>query len=204
MKNAIELNFMRLGQAALLICALCAQTVNAQTVKMYGTNDKPSAQEIADILANSLRNKTRGVRLTNGSEPAASSSLRLTAPAGGAAAQATSKAEPDAFSLPVQFAFDSARLLPAAFGQLDAVAEAMKLLEGSIAIVIEGHTDAHGKADYNAALSQRRADSVRRYLADKHKIDLQLLKVEGKGANDPINKQNPYAGENRRVQFRAG
>jgi outer membrane protein OmpA-like peptidoglycan-associated protein len=94
--------------------------------------------------------------------------------------------------------------MPAATEQLDAVAAGIKQLEGAVVVVIEGHTDAHGKAAYNTGLSERRAESVRRYLAQKHQIDMQLLKTEGKGASDPINKQNPFAGENRRVQFRAG
>jgi OmpA-OmpF porin, OOP family len=185
----------------LLVGACQAQ---AQTVKMYSGNDRPSAQEIADILANSLRNKTRGIRLANGSTPAASSTLQLSEPVAGQAAQKTSADEADAFSLPVQFAFDSARLHPAALGQLDAVADGIKLLEGQVVLMIEGHTDAHGKATYNQGLSQRRAESVRQYFAQKHGIDVQLLKVQGKGASDPINKSNPFAGENRRVQFRAG
>ncbi|MGL4576221.1 MAG: OmpA family protein, partial [Burkholderiaceae bacterium] len=173
-------------------------------VKMYSDKDKPSAQEIADILASSVRSKTRGVRLTNDSTPAASSTLKLTEPAPGQTAQKKSTAEPDAFALPIQFAFDSARILPGAFEQLDAVAEGMKLLDGQVALMIEGHTDAHGRASYNQTLSQRRAEAVRKYLAEKHGIDIQLLKTEGKGAADPINKANPFAGENRRVQFRAG
>ncbi|MGL4574116.1 MAG: hypothetical protein ACRCV9_04915, partial [Burkholderiaceae bacterium] len=103
---------------------------DAQTVKMYSDKDKPSAQEIAEILASSVRSKTRGVRLTNDSTPAASSTLKLTEPAPGQTAQKKSTAEPDAFARPIQFAFDSARILPGAFEQLDAVAEGMKLLDG--------------------------------------------------------------------------
>jgi outer membrane protein OmpA-like peptidoglycan-associated protein len=168
----------------LLLAAACQ--AQAQTVKMYSDADRPNAQEIANILANSLRSKTRGIRLANAST--------LVVP----------DQEADAFSLPVPFAFDSAQLQPAALEQLDAVAQGFKLLDGQIVLMIEGHTDAHGKSTYNQSLSQRRADSVRKYLVEKHGIDVQLLKVEGKGANDPINRGNPFAGENRRVQFRAG
>jgi OmpA-OmpF porin, OOP family len=186
----------------LLLAAACQ--AQAQTVKMYSDKDRPNAQEIADILANSLRSKTRGIRLANASTPATSSTQVLSDPAPGQAAQQTSNDEANAFSLPVQFAFDSARLQPAALEQLDTVAEGIKLLDGQVVLMIEGHTDAHGKAAYNMSLSQRRAESVRKYFAEKHAIDVQLLKVEGKGSNDPINKGNPFADENRRVQFRAG
>lgn len=188
----------------LLVGCLAALGANAQTVKLYGDQDRPSAQEIADILAHSVRNRTRGLRVEGASRPAASSTLKLSEPAAGQAPQEASPEEPDAFALPIRFAFDSSRLLPGAADQLDSVAEGLKLLDGQVALMIEGHTDAHGKAAYNQALSQRRADAVRKYLIDRHGIDAQLLKTQGKGASDPINKSNPFAGENRRVQFRAG
>jgi outer membrane protein OmpA-like peptidoglycan-associated protein len=167
-----------------------AQQTQEHRVKQYGQDVKLSPDEIANILGNGVRAKMRGVRLTGSAQ---------------AAANAQDKdSEPTAFALQVPFAFDSASIMPKAQEQLDAVAAGIKQLEGAVVVVIEGHTDAHGRVAYNNSLSQRRAESVKRYLTDKHKLDVELLKTEGKGAADPINKQNPFAGENRRVQFRAG
>ena len=42
-------------------------------------------------------------------------------------------------------------------------------LKGSV-FVLNGHTDAAGSAEYNLALSHRRAQSVRRYLIETYKI----------------------------------
>ena len=69
-------------------------------------------------------------------------------------------------------------------------------------VVIEGHTDAVGSEEYNDELSQRRAESVRRYLVAMHGIDASRLDAEGLGKNDPLPGVSPKAGENRREQFR--
>ncbi len=105
-------------------------------------------------------------------------------------------------SLPVQFAFDSAEILPSARAQLDALAEGVRLLPDSTRVVIEGHTDAAGSDDYNQQLSMRRAQSVKRYLAAVHGIDPSRLRAMGLGEYAPLVGMAPTAAENRRVQFR--
>ena len=70
-------------------------------------------------------------------------------------------AEPAAHS--VYFAFDESRLDAAARGILDANAAWLKANPG-LRIVIEGNCDERGSREYNLALGQRRADSVRSYL----------------------------------------
>ena len=69
-------------------------------------------------------------------------------------------------------------------------------------VVIEGHTDAVGSEQYNEELSQRRAQSVRRYLVATHGIEASRLQAVGLGEHDPLPGRDPLAGENRRVQFR--
>jgi OOP family OmpA-OmpF porin len=69
-------------------------------------------------------------------------------------------------------------------------------------VVIEGHTDAVGAELYNESLSQRRAQSVRRYLVTMHGIDAERLEAVGLGELTPLPGRDPLAGENRRVQFR--
>ena len=104
--------------------------------------------------------------------------------------------------LPVPFAFDSADILPQAKPQLDAIAEGIRLLPATQKVVIEGHTDGVGSDAYNDELSQRRAQSVRRYLVATHGIDAARLQAEGLGKSNPLPGRSPLAGENRRVQFR--
>jgi outer membrane protein OmpA-like peptidoglycan-associated protein len=113
----------------------------------------------------------------------------------------TGPTERPSLSLQIQFDFDSTRVKPESQQALANLAAALKsdeLLAAKFAI--EGHTDAKGKADYNQRLSQHRADAVRLYLISKG-IDSVRLSAVGKGAEDPANKEDPTAAENRRVKI---
>lgn len=69
-------------------------------------------------------------------------------------------------------------------------------------IRIEGHTDSRGSATYNKELSQRRADSVRKYLIEKGVVGDRLEGV-GYGEERPLDKRENAAAwdKNRRVDF---
>jgi outer membrane protein OmpA-like peptidoglycan-associated protein len=68
-------------------------------------------------------------------------------------------------------------------------------------VVIEGYTDSVGSEDYNQGLSERRADSVKAYLAGQG-IGSTRLSASGKGESDPVASNDSAAGrqENRRVE----
>ena len=102
----------------------------------------------------------------------------------------------------VYFDFDSAEVTPQAVELLDGLGAAMTdpRLAGQ-KFVIAGHTDAQGRADYNLALSQRRAEAVRQYVIDKHGIDPANLIARGFGKSRLKNPRAPLADENRRVQI---
>jgi outer membrane protein OmpA-like peptidoglycan-associated protein len=70
-------------------------------------------------------------------------------------------------------------------------------------VEVEGFTDRTGNRDYNLALSQRRADSVLRYLT-LHNVPLRTIHVVGVGNEDPnaVNKTRADRKENRRVDVR--
>jgi outer membrane protein OmpA-like peptidoglycan-associated protein len=119
-----------------------------------------------------------------------------------AAAPPAARPRPSALSLPVQFAFDSADILPAARQQLDALAAGIRMLPELQSVVVEGHTDANGPEHYNGQLSQRRAQAVKQYLVAVHRIEPARLRAVGLGEQAPLRGLDPYAGENRRVQFR--
>jgi outer membrane protein OmpA-like peptidoglycan-associated protein len=102
----------------------------------------------------------------------------------------------------ILFAFDSADILPEARPALDELGKALsdpKLKGGSF--LIAGHTDAKGSDDYNLALSQRRAASVKEFLVETYKVDGGRLAVIGFGEEQLKNKDDPLADENRRVQI---
>jgi outer membrane protein OmpA-like peptidoglycan-associated protein len=74
-----------------------------------------------------------------------------------------------------------------------------------MAIRVEGHTDSEGDDDYNMTLSQRRADSVRRFIAGEG-IDESRLEAVGRGETRPLASNATPQGRrrNRRVEFHIG
>src|SRR4051794_20930328 len=67
---------------------------------------------------------------------------------------------------------------------------------------IEGHTDAKGSAAYNQKLSERRAESVKRWLVEREGIPADRLTTHGAGASRRVADNAPDAGgqKNRRVE----
>lgn len=68
-------------------------------------------------------------------------------------------------------------------------------------VIIEGHTDSVGSADSNLGLSQRRADSVKSYLAGQG-VASTRLDASGKGEGSPTAGNDSATGrqQNRRVE----
>ena len=66
--------------------------------------------------------------------------------------------------------------------------------------VVAGHTDAAGSDAYNQELSERRADSIKRYLVEKYNISATDLVTVGYGESKLKNPSQPMAEVNRRVQ----
>ena len=101
----------------------------------------------------------------------------------------------------VHFDFDKATLKAEAKPILD---EAMQVLkqEGSVDIIVEGHTDSVGTDQYNLGLSRRRAETVRHYLVD-HGVAPSRITAEGLGESKPVASNDTAAGraQNRRVEL---
>lgn len=101
----------------------------------------------------------------------------------------------------VQFEVNKADLKASALPVLDEVADALKA-EPAIKVLINGHTDGTGKRDYNIDLSQRRAETVKKYLVSKG-IAAERLTATGYGPDRPIASNDTKEGraQNRRVEF---
>ncbi len=69
-------------------------------------------------------------------------------------------------------------------------------------IIIYGYTDSSGKVEYNQTLSEKRAASVKDYLANKG-LNVSRFKSTGMGIADPIatNETPEGKAQNRRVEF---
>jgi outer membrane protein OmpA-like peptidoglycan-associated protein len=72
-------------------------------------------------------------------------------------------------------------------------------LKGST-FVVAGHTDAVGGEEYNQELSERRADSIKRFLVDRFGIAGADLVTVGYGKTKPKSGLAPTDPTNRRVQ----
>jgi outer membrane protein OmpA-like peptidoglycan-associated protein len=197
-------NRLLLAHAAAAL--VCGQAL-AQEVRLYRQNDKVDPREVASILGKGAGQppvKMRSIRLLDDA-PSGSSSASASATSSAAAAaygEPAPRPRTSALALPVQFAFDSADLLPSARPQLDALAEGIRLLPELQTVVIEGHTDALGSDHYNDQLSHRRAYAVKRYLVSQHNINPARLKAVGMGEYALLPGRDPYGSDNRRVQFR--
>lgn len=101
----------------------------------------------------------------------------------------------------VNFVTDSDELLPAAAATLDAAVETLRM-NPDLAIEVAGHTDSQGLEAYNQKLSQRRAETVRRYLIANGATN--NLTVRGYGESEPVADNATAAGraQNRRVVLR--
>lgn len=98
------------------------------------------------------------------------------------------------------FAFDSAELSGKAKSSLDKVAAALK--DSGKSADVNGYTDSTGSAEYNKALSQRRAQAVASYLESKG-VAAKKLTTKGYGATDFVASNDTPAGraQNRRVDI---
>ncbi len=103
----------------------------------------------------------------------------------------------------VHFGFDKDSLTKQAKDALDQLANNVPNTKGYI-IAVEGGTDSTGNADYNYALSQRRADAVIQYLASQHNVPAYKIYLIGLGKDKPVdsNKTREGRAKNRRVDVR--
>ena len=103
--------------------------------------------------------------------------------------------------LEIQFDYNSADISK---GSVTAVQELGKALsdaslKGST-FVVAGHTDAVGGEAYNQDLSERRADTIKKYLTEKYGITGSDLVTVGYGKTRPKDANAPMDPINRRVQ----
>jgi outer membrane protein OmpA-like peptidoglycan-associated protein len=103
----------------------------------------------------------------------------------------------------VTFGFDKATLTKDDKEQLDTFAGTLTNAKSYI-VEVTGGTDSTGNADYNYALSQRRADAVVQYLASKYNIPAHRFYLIGIGKDKEVadNKTREGRAKNRRVDIR--
>ena len=100
----------------------------------------------------------------------------------------------------INFEFDKSVIMQESYPYLDKIVRLMK--NTPIHVVVRGHTDNVGNADYNMELSKKRAEAVYNYLLDAG-VDPGHLSYEYYGMTRPISTNDTPEGRlmNRRVEF---
>jgi outer membrane protein OmpA-like peptidoglycan-associated protein len=103
--------------------------------------------------------------------------------------------------LEINFDYNSADISAKSMPSVQALGHALTNpdLKGST-FVVAGHTDAAGGEAYNQDLSERRADSIKKFLVDKFSIAGSDLVTVGYGKSKLKDADNPLSEVNRRVQ----
>jgi outer membrane protein OmpA-like peptidoglycan-associated protein len=103
--------------------------------------------------------------------------------------------------LDIQFDYNSDKITATSMPSVQALGQALSNanLKGST-FVVAGHTDAIGGEAYNQDLSERRAETIKRYLTDKFGIAGTDLVAVGYGKTKPKDPSAPMDPVNRRVQ----
>jgi outer membrane protein OmpA-like peptidoglycan-associated protein len=103
--------------------------------------------------------------------------------------------------LEVTFDYNSADVSAKSLPSVRALGRALTSpeLKGAT-FVVAGHTDAAGSDAYNQDLSERRADSIKRYLVQNYGIPGTDLVTVGYGKSKLKDPSHPFAEVNRRVQ----
>ena len=104
-------------------------------------------------------------------------------------------------TLDVKFDTGGATVSESSMDELERVANGMREYPET-RLVIEGHTDSVGAADFNRQLSQRRADAVKAVLVQRFGIAADRIDAVGKGEDAPIADNGTAEGraKNRRVE----
>ncbi len=101
----------------------------------------------------------------------------------------------------ISFPSDEYALKTSFYEVLDSVAVVLKEYNKT-AIQVDGHTDSTGSFEHNQTLSERRAESVKNYLAQKG-VAINRMHANGYGPRQPIASNSTVEGRaaNRRVEI---
>jgi WD40 repeat protein len=160
----------------------------ARTTGSQADRARAYAQQIREVFAKTEEERTAQQSRTRQNAPTLVTAKEMIA-------------DPSRIRITVNFATNQADILPQYRGQLDELGKALQQMAG-LSFEIGGHTDQRGSADHNMRLSERRSESVRRYLIDRFGIASNRLIARGYGQSTPLDpRDTPDAWDrNRRVE----
>ncbi len=108
----------------------------------------------------------------------------------------------DIIATRIHYDFDSYELKPKARAELQKIAEYMKQFK-SLRLVIEGHCDERGTAEYNLALGERRSRAAYEFLIllGVESNRMQIISYGEERPLDPRSNETAWA-QNRRAEFK--
>ncbi|MDQ3262657.1 MAG: phosphate ABC transporter substrate-binding/OmpA family protein [Myxococcota bacterium] len=106
-------------------------------------------------------------------------------------------------SLSIHFTTGSDEIMPGSYFTLDSLGDTM-LAFGNTYLQVEGNTDSRGGAQTNLTLSQKRAESVKKYLIQNFQLPEERFVAVGKGASNPVASNTTEDGRalNRRTDIK--
>ena len=170
--------------ASTIVNALTRPVTRGLSAGAAGAQEDPAAQAKETHFVDTLRNRqTRSLSLGEREEIAQIASTK------------------PKIDLEIHFDYNSAEISKASVSAVQELGKALSdtSLKGST-FVVAGHTDAIGGESYNQDLSERRADTIKKYLVEKYGITGANLVTVGYGKTKPKDPNAPMDPTNRRVQ----
>ena len=188
-KNAVASLVVLLGAASFGACRKKPESAPAPTI--VAVSDNASQRRVDSLAADAARRRADSLGSARGG------------PATGADAQRVQTVLKQALTQRIFFDYDKDVLRDDARTVLDAKAAILEA-NPAVTLVITGHTDEQGTAEYNLALGQRRAAQVKRYLVSKG-VQEGRLSVQSLGDSQPLATGTDAASyeQNRRAEFEA-
>ena len=201
----------RRSVTAILSIVTIGAMLSLGVVKAFAAEDV-TEDEIVRALAPAKKPLTRGLSAGPQVDPAvAAEEGRFVQKIRGRSTRSLSNSEREEIAtivkdkpkidLEINFDYNSADISSKSLPSVQALGRALTNpdLKGST-FIVAGHTDAAGGEGYNQDLSERRADSIKKYLVDKFNIASSDLVTVGYGKTKLKDPSNPLADINRRVQ----
>ena len=173
--------------------------------------DDVTQDQIVRALAPSNKPLTRGLSVSPQIDPAAEAEGKFVQSLRGWATRSLSLTEREEIAtiaktkpnidLEINFDYNSTNISAKSLPSVQALGRALTSpeLKGST-FIVAGHTDGAGSVAYNQALSERRADAVKRYLMQNYDVAGADLVTVGYGKSKLKDPSHPLAEVNRRVQ----
>ena len=214
MYNEAKEAFQKATIAAAKKCAPCQYATAEANLALADHEMKYYWRELEDLYLHSKIAKEKSLealKLTpceKPAPPARPTPPAPPAPAAPPAPPAPAPAPPKPAPKPVVFDtiyFDpnKTNITPIAAKALD---KSGQILNGNpnIRVEIGGHTDGEGSEAANQKISEKRAQSCKKYLMDKFNIPEKQMITKGYGATKPVadNKTQEGRSKNRRVEFK--